>query len=82
MQSVHKINCFSGKSLRKNVAYLGGRCDEGNLLLSAQMGGRYNQGGGDVTRGRSDGRPVWLEMPRQQRHRYISKTQRKNTELL
>ena len=61
----------------KNVAYLGDRCDQGKLLLSAQMGGRCNQGGGDVTRGRSDGRPVWLEMPHQKHHRYISKPQRK-----
>ena len=37
---------------------------------------------GDVTRGQHDGRPVWLEMPRQQRHRYISITQRKSIELL
>ena len=47
-----------------------------------RCGGRCNQGGGDVTRNRSDGRPVWLEMPRQQCHRYISVTHRKNTELL
>ena len=33
----------------KNVTYLGGRCEQGKLLLSAQMGGRSNQRGGDVT---------------------------------
>ena len=42
----------------------------------------FDQDVGDVTKDRSDGRPVWLEMPRQQRHRRISITPRKNTELL
>ena len=42
----------------------------------------FDQDVGDVTKDRSDGRPVWLEMPRQQRHRHISITPRKNTELL
>ena len=34
----------------------------------------FDQDVGDVTKDRSDGRPVWLEMPRQQRHRCISIT--------
>ena len=42
----------------------------------------FDQDVGDVTKDRSDGRPVWLEMPRQQPHRHISITPRKNTELL
>ena len=42
----------------------------------------FDQDVGDVTKDRSDGRPVWLEMPRQQCHRHMSITPRKNTELL
>ena len=74
MHFVKSVWLLSGQDGRPWFMYCT-RCNKVFVFVS-------DQDVGDVIKDWSDGRPVWLEMPRQQRHRHISITQRKNTELL